>query len=112
MRNQRRLRNASSQMGEGGLIIHPKGMNAKAGGAPCGSRRARRVWRCKRRGAKVVSVSTQQNEMPKTPISGCSANATAASCIACQRFPSRIRETAKRISAVARLRGCRYWSMT
>ena len=48
--------------------------------------------------------------MPSAAMIGCSANATMSSGTACQRFPSRMRELAMRINAVARLRGCKCWS--
>ena len=43
-------------------------------------------------------------------ISGCSRKATSSNSTACQRLPANIRQTASRIIAVARLRGCRCWS--
>ncbi len=43
-------------------------------------------------------------------MSGCKTNAASRNGTACQRFPARIRDTANRMSAVAGLRGCRYWS--
>ena len=41
---------------------------------------------------------------------GCTRNASTNRGTASQRLPARIAETAMRISAVARFRGCGYWS--
>ncbi len=57
-----------------------------------------------------ANVRKKQNEIPMAAISGCIKNATSSSGTACHRFPSRMRHTASRIMAVARLRGCKCWS--
>src|SRR6266568_8388002 len=58
-------------------------------------------------GSSIAMVRKKQKEMPRAAMMGWSTNDSKRSGTACHCLPARMRETARRMSAVATLRGCR-----
>ncbi len=86
---------ASRHAGLAGSKTHPSGTTAAV------ALRNDRTRNCSE--SKRAKKRKKQNEIPMAAISGCIKNATSSSGTACQRFPSRMRHTASRIMAVARV---------